>query len=122
MPKPLGYHLFLAMIYMLPRLAWTQGNVQGGLPKGFSVWIMVAAYLLLDKTGLELLQEIFNTRFERFDEFGHMLIEDHFFVTKKGIFGRAPAEAVKQGQVVTILGGAYVPSLLKKTREPLQAY
>ena len=114
MPKPLGYHLFLAMLYMLPNLAWTQGNVEGGLPKGFSVWIMVAACLLLDKTELEILKEIFNAHFKRYDEFGYMLIEDRFFVTKKGIFGRAPAEAVNQGQVVVILGGAYVPYLLEK--------
>ena len=55
MLNPLGYHLFLAMLYMLPRLAWTQGNIHGGLPKGFSLWIMVAVYLLLDKIKLELL-------------------------------------------------------------------
>jgi hypothetical protein len=44
-----------------------------------------------------------------------MVVEDRFFVTKKGIFGCAPAEAVKQGQVVAILGGAYVPYLLRKS-------
>lgn len=43
-----------------------------------------------------------------------MVIEDCFFVTKKGIFGCVPAETVKQDQVVAILGGAYVPYLLEK--------
>jgi hypothetical protein len=35
-------------------------------------------------------------------------------VTKKGFFGSAPAEAVKKGQVVTVLGGPSVPYLLEK--------
>lgn len=115
MPKPLGYRLFLAMLYVLPRLAWTHGNVQGGLPKGFDIWIIAAACLLSEKTKSDLLTEIFSEHFERYDRFRHMLMEDCLFVTKKGIFGRAPAEAVKQGQIVAILGGAYVPFLLKKS-------
>lgn len=35
-------------------------------------------------------------------------------MTRKGFFGRAPAELVESGQVVAILGGAYVPYLLKR--------
>jgi hypothetical protein len=109
--KPPGYRLFLAMLYLLPRLAWTQGNIQGGLPKGFSSWVMAASWLLSEETKLEL----FNEHFKGYDVFRHMMMEDRFFVTKKGIFGCAPAEAVEQGQVIAILGGAYVPYLLGKS-------
>lgn len=112
-PRPLGYRLFLATLYVLPRLTWTQWNVPGGLPKGFSVWIMAAVCLSLEKTILELIP-IFRDHFEMYDRFRDMVMEDRFFVTKKGIFGCVPAETVKQGQVVAILGGAYVPYLLEK--------
>lgn len=47
-------------------------------------------------------------------------IRDSFFVTNKGYFGRAPAETVKRGQVVAVLGGAYVPYLLQKQNDHYQ--
>lgn len=43
-------------------------------------------------------------------------IEDAFFVTRTGLFGRAPASAVKVGHRVVVLGGAYVPYLLERQR------
>jgi hypothetical protein len=43
--KPLGYRLFLAALYILPRLALRRVNVPKGLPKGFNVWIMAAIVL-----------------------------------------------------------------------------
>lgn len=115
MSRPLGYLLSLATLYILPRLTRTQGGVLKALPKGFSVWIMVAAVCLsLEKAKPELFT-ILSEHFERYSRFRHVVIEDRFFVTKRGIFGCAPAEAVKQGQVVAILGGAYVPYLLRKS-------
>lgn len=72
------------------------------------------AAMLLEKTKPELWIEIFREHFERYFRFRDMVMEDRFFVTKKGIFGYAPAEVVKQGQVVAILGGAWVPYLLEK--------
>lgn len=44
-PKLIGYRMLLAMLYVLPRLPWIQGNGQNGLPKGYSLWIMAAACL-----------------------------------------------------------------------------
>jgi len=114
MSRPLGYFLFLATLYILPRLARTQGDVPKGLPKGFSIWIMAAVCLSSEKANPELFT-ILSEHFERYNRFRHMVMEDRFFVTKKGIFGCAPAEAVKQGQVIAILGGAYVPYLLGKS-------
>jgi len=112
-PQPAWYRLFLAMLYMHPKLASSaSGSVQGGLPKGFSSWI--AAAVLLERTNPELWIRIFWGHFERFLKFRDTVIEDRFFVTKKGIFGCAPAETVKKGQVVTVLGGAWVPYLLEK--------
>jgi hypothetical protein len=61
----------------------------------------------------ELWTEIFEGQFGRYDKFRRMLMEGRFFVTK-GIFGCALTKAVKQNQVVNILGGAYVPYLLEK--------
>jgi hypothetical protein len=116
MPKPLGYRLFLAMLYVLSRLAWTQGNVQGELPKGYSLCIMAAACLLFEKTKLELWTEIFNEHLERYDRFRHMSMEDRFFVTKRGIFGRAPAEAVKQSQSSLFSEGHMFLIFLKNVR------
>jgi len=115
-PQPAWYRLFLAMIYMRPKRASSaSGSVRGGLPKGFSSWI--AAAVLLERTNPELWIRIFWGHFERFLKFRDMVIEDRFFVTKKGIFGCALAEAVKKGQVVTVLGGAWVPYLLEKKED-----
>ncbi|PMD23464.1 hypothetical protein NA56DRAFT_72012 [Hyaloscypha hepaticicola] len=110
LPKPVGYHLFLAALYILPRLALRRVNVPKGLPKGFNEWIMAAIILYYEK---ELIP-IFIEHFRTYDEFTGMVMEDRFFVTKKGFFGCAPAEAVKQGQIVAIIGGAYVPYVLEK--------
>jgi hypothetical protein len=41
-------------------------------------------------------------------------IDDCFFVTERGYFGRAPADAVKPGLFIAILGGAWVPYLLEQ--------
>ena len=110
LPRPLGYRLFLAVLYILPRLTSPQWSVPRGLPKGFSIWIAAAVILSHEKELIPIITEHLKT----YDEFRGMVMEDHFFVTKKGIFGSAPAEAMKQGQIVAILGGAYVPYLLEK--------
>lgn len=44
-------------------------------------------------------------------------INDCFFVTKNGFFGRAPADSTKAGLSVAILGGAWVPVLLERHRD-----
>ncbi|CZR69111.1 uncharacterized protein PAC_19012 [Phialocephala subalpina] len=108
--------LFLAMLYMCPKLASSASDsVQDGLPKGFSSWNRAAVFL--EKTNPELWIGIFLGHFERFLKFRDTVIEDRFFVTKKGMFGSAPAETVKKGQVVTVLGGAWVPYLLEKKED-----
>lgn len=74
----------------------------------------MAAVCLSSRKAKPELFTILREHFERYSRFRHMVMEDRFFVTKRGIFGCGPAEAVKQGQVIAILGGAYVPYLLRK--------
>ena len=117
-PEPSGYRLFLAMLYMLSKLARSQGAVRGRLPKAFNLWIIAAAILHSAGTNTKIFTETYKRHFERCDTFGNT--GDCFFVTKNGFFGRAPAEAVKHGQVVAVLRGAYVPYLLEKRENHYQ--
>jgi hypothetical protein len=110
--QPPGYHLFLAMLYILPKLASGQPSVDSGLLKAFNLWIMAACVLSSIGRDKKIFRETYMKHFGRCDTYYHM--EDSFFVTTKGFFGRAPAETVKPGQVVAVLGGAYVPYLLER--------
>ncbi|KAK7426493.1 hypothetical protein QQZ08_007088 [Neonectria magnoliae] len=111
-PKLPGYRLFLAMLYMLPTLEEKRWSIGGGLPHSFNSWIVAAVLLIIQGRDTKLFKDIFSKHFQRNDAFEG--IQDSFFVTSKGFFGRAPAETVERGQVVAILGGAYVPYLLKR--------
>ncbi|CAH0046052.1 unnamed protein product [Clonostachys solani] len=111
-PESPGYRLFLAILYMLPTLEKEGGSIRGGLPQSFNSWIMAAVLLITQGRDTKLFNVVFSKQFQRNDSFQG--IEDSFFVTKKGFFGRAPAETVKRGQLVAILGGAYVPYLLER--------
>ncbi|KFA71993.1 hypothetical protein S40288_08080 [Stachybotrys chartarum IBT 40288] len=110
--RPPGHHLFLAMLYILPQLERGQGEFYSRLPKGFNSWIIAAVVLSYTGHSTKIFSETYMKHFDRFDTYDRM--EDCFFVTRKGLFGRAPAETLKPAQVVAVLGGAYVPYLLER--------
>lgn len=123
--KPLGHHLFLAMLYVIPKFSQPSGNIKGDLPKSFSSWITAATMMCCAATNTAAFQKLFHlhfgclySHFECLNSVNH--VEDCFFVTKNGYFGRAPAEVVKQGQFIAILSGAYVPYLLEKRKDEYQ--
>lgn len=74
-------------------------------------------YVIWERTQ-KFSKKILLGRFEEYNPPGR--INDRFFVTRNGYFGRAPVEAVERGQVVTVLGGAYAPYLLKKHEKHYQ--
>ncbi|KAH7267942.1 heterokaryon incompatibility protein-domain-containing protein [Fusarium solani] len=117
-PRPPGYRLFLALLYIYPQLVRAREPIGHRLPHSFNSWIVAAILLLAQGEQTKLLQEIFSNHFEMNDSFHG--IRDSFFVTNKGYFGRAPAETVKRGQVVAVLGGAYVPYLWQKQNDHYQ--
>ncbi|RKL06842.1 hypothetical protein BFJ70_g16978 [Fusarium oxysporum] len=111
-PKLPGYRLFLALLYMMPTMEEKGWSTGGGLPHSFNYWMMAAVLLIELGRDTKLFNDVFWKHWERNDAFDG--IQDSFFVTSKGFFGRAPAETVERGQIVAILGGAYVPYLLKR--------
>ncbi|EEU34771.1 uncharacterized protein NECHADRAFT_82369 [Fusarium vanettenii 77-13-4] len=117
-PNPHGYRLFLALLYIYPQLVLARGPIGYRLPHSFNSWIVAAILLLAQGTQNRLLQEIFDNHVEMNHSFHG--IRDSFFVTNKGYFGRAPAETIERGQVVAVLGGAYVPYLLQKQNNHYQ--
>ncbi|KAF5637131.1 het-domain protein [Fusarium sp. NRRL 52700] len=106
------YRLFLALLYMMPTMEEKGWRIRGGLPHSFNYWIMAAVLLVELGRDTKLFNDVFWKHWERNDAFDG--IQDSLFVTSKGFFGRAPAETVERGQIVAILGGAYVPCLLKR--------
>lgn len=122
--KPLGHHLFLAMLYVIAMVSQS-GTIDGGFPKPFDWWIVAATVINFAAPKSADFQKLFcshfeclYSHFECLDSVNH--IEDCFFVTKSGYFGRAPAEVVRPGQFVAIIGGAYVPCLLAKRKDHYQ--
>ncbi|KAF5539777.1 het-domain-containing protein [Fusarium napiforme] len=107
-----GYRLFLALLYMMPTMEEKGWSIGGGLPHSLNYWMMAAVLLIELGRDTKLFNDVFWKHWERNDAFDG--IQDSFFVTRKGFFGRAPAETVERGQIVGILGGAYVPYLLKR--------
>lgn len=114
----MGHHLFLAMLYISSKLLQQSGNIGGKFPKSFRSWITAATILCCIPENTAVFQNVFYSHLDCLHSEGR--IEDCFFVTSNGYFGRAPAEAVKQGQFVAVLGGAYVPYLLNKLQDHYQ--
>jgi hypothetical protein len=97
---------------MLPTLEEERWSIRGRLAQSFNSWIIAAVLIITLGRDSNLFKHVFSKHFRRNNAFEG--IEDSFFVTRKGFFGRAPAETVKRGQHVAILGGAYVPYLLER--------
>jgi hypothetical protein len=109
---PICERLFLATQIILSRIKTSRTGVisTGGLPKGYGPWMMAAA--LIVHTGIcstSAFQEMYSKHALRSNT------EDEcIFITRKGYLGRAPYPAISRGQIITILGGAYVPYVIEK--------
>jgi hypothetical protein len=109
---PICEKLFLAAQIMLSWMNTNKTGVvhTGGLPKGYGPWMMAAALII--HTGIfstSAFQEMYSKHALRSNT------EDEcIFITRKGYFGRAPYPAISRGQIITILGGGYVPYVVEK--------
>ncbi len=84
------------------------------IPDRYCKWFQLAL-LPLNSTELRIASDTLQqcTRLENTTGY----IDDCFFVTKRGFFGRAPANSTKVGLSVAILGGAWTPYLLEHHRD-----
>jgi hypothetical protein len=109
-PIPCGERLFLGWLYIRSLMGPGEGSIRiAGLPKGYESWIKAA--LVLESANREFLSNLCVGHLSRSI---HLELEEEcMFVTRKGYFGRAPAGEIRQGHVVAILGGGWVPYILE---------
>lgn len=76
--RPPGYHLFLAMLYILPKLESGQAGLCRQLPKAFSTLIIAICVLFHTSTSTKIFSETYMRHFDRFDTYDHDRMEDCF--------------------------------------------
>jgi hypothetical protein len=112
-PLP-GTQMFLAGWYWMSVFRRSKtGNMNvAGLPRAYGPWLMAAG--ILCETG--------NTSWQQFvvEHFCRMNLDDDFFVTRSGYFGRSPRGQAKGGHKVLILGGAWRPYILEEMQDHYQ--
>jgi hypothetical protein len=109
---PICEKLFLAaqIILALEETIRTGVMHTGELPKGYGPWMMAAALIVhTDICLTSAFQEMYEKHTLRSNT------EDEcIFITSLGYLGRAPYPAISRGQVITMLGGGYVPYILER--------
>lgn len=86
---------------------WGRHSIPGGRPKMYSRWAIAAVILM--KTSGDCLVELMFEHLSR----SNMKAQEHFFLTRKGYFGRASLPNLKRDCVVAIIGGAWIPYVLE---------
>ncbi|KAK7179105.1 HET-domain-containing protein [Paraphaeosphaeria sporulosa] len=109
---PICEKLFLAVqvIFSLTNTSRTGVMHTKGLPKGYGPWMLAATLIAHTEISLTpAFREIYSKHALRSNT------EDEcIFITSSGYLGRAPYPAISKGQIITILGGGYVPYVLER--------
>ncbi|PVH90220.1 hypothetical protein DM02DRAFT_665361 [Periconia macrospinosa] len=109
---PICEKLFLALqVIASLRITGRIGSMHTkGLPKGYGPWMLAATLIAHTQICLTSeFREIYSKHALRSNT------EDEcIFVTSSGYLGRAPYPAISRGQIITILGGGYVPYVLER--------
>jgi hypothetical protein len=112
-PSPAGEQLLLAACFVRFMMGKSShsNSMTLALPKGFGMWVMAAITILHSQNNAmkEQLLKLCVDHFDRSD-----LIKEDLFLTKNGFLGRIFEGVGKKGQVIAIIGGAFVPYVLEK--------
>lgn len=105
-------NLLLVMHYIMSLESASRSRISSldCLPKHYGVWVGLACELL--HTGQHLPTEIA-------ENFGRYSLnigegEDCIFLSSSGFIGKAPKSSIRKGHVVAVLGGAYMPYILRR--------
>jgi hypothetical protein len=112
---PICEKLFLAVQLILSRITTANRGAMytEGLPKGYGPWMLAATLIAhTDIWVTSAFQEIYSKHALRSNT------EDEcIFITSSGYIGRAPYPSISRGQIISILGGGYVPYVLERDHD-----